>query len=504
MTIRILNKIDFVKIIFMAGIVVGLVITSPAIRAQSNFTGQSMLNQLTRSSENISKRSSSTDPNFDGNGDSHEINSGETLVLADLEGPGIIRHIWNTTASLYPFSASALVLRIYWDGAQKPSVEVPLGDFFGVGFGVKKDFQSIPVSVSSYGRAQNCYWEMPFRKHARITLTNETQGYGPTYFYYYVDWDKVKSLPDDILYFHARYHQQIRAEKGDHVILNTIGKGNYVGTVYSVFQVQNGWFGEGDDRFYIDGETKPSVIGTGTEDYFGDAWGFREFAGPFHGVTNYEGPLKADRVTAYRWHIPDPVHFNKALKFTIEHRGSDVDWQGKQSSGSNERPDRISSVAFWYQTPVVYTDSPLPPAGERIPPYQITLAATLKITATPEKIKNQKEGIYFEPGTSDGQINLGFQIKKTGRYKVSAILFDDLFGGKYQPLIDGKIAGPELDMCSKGSDWKEYIFGLFDLTEGTHYLSFRCKGTSPNHQSILPDKFSIGISSLLLLNLDDL
>ncbi len=504
MIVKILNKTNLMKKLIIASIVFCFVIASQAIHAQSSFTGQTMLNHLIRSSENISKRSSSTDPNFDGNGDSREINSGETLVLADLEGPGIIRHLWNTSASLYPFSANALVLRIYWDNATKPSVEVPLGDFFGVGFGAKKDFQSIPVSVSSYGRAQNCYWEMPFRKHAKITITNEAQGFGPVYFYYYVDWDKVKSLPEDILYFHAQYHQQARAVKGDHVVLNTVGKGNYVGTVYSVFQVQNGWFGEGDDRFYIDGETKPSVVGTGTEDYFGDAWGFREFAGPFHGVTNYEGPLTADRVTAYRWHIPDPVCFNKALKFTIEHRGSDVDWQGKQSSGSNERPDRISSVAFWYQTPVAYTDAPLPPANDRIPPYQITLAATLKISATPEKIKKEKEGIYFEPGTSDAQINLEFQIKKTGRYKVSAILFDDLFGGRYQPQIDGKIAGVELDMCSKGSDWKEYVFGLFDLTEGTHYLSFRCKGASPNHRSILPDKFSIGISSLILLNLDDL
>jgi len=126
----------------------------------------SLLDQLIISSNGQSKRSSSTDSNFNGNGDSKEIAPGETLVLADLEGPGIIKHIWNTSASLYPFSVRALVLRIYWDNSEKPSVEVPLGDFFGVGLGAKKDFQSLPVSVSSHGRARTCFWRMPFKKHS--------------------------------------------------------------------------------------------------------------------------------------------------------------------------------------------------------------------------------------------------------------------------------------------------------------------------------------------------
>ena len=142
---------------------------------------------------------------------------------------------------------------------------------------------------------------MPFKKHAKITLTNEQTEFGPVDFYYYVDWEKVDYLPEDVLYFHARYHQQNPAKPGDHVILNTTGRGNYVGTIYSVLQVVNGWFGEGDDRFYIDGEKIPSIQGTGTEDYFGDAWGFREFAGPFQGVSLYEGHWR--EIVTYRWHI---------------------------------------------------------------------------------------------------------------------------------------------------------------------------------------------------------
>ena len=427
------------------------VVGPKTLNAQQNIpvTG-SLLDQLILSSEGKSHRSSSTAPDFNSNGDSRTIMPGDTLVLADLEGPGIIKHIWNTSVSLNPFSARALVLRIYWDNSAEPSVEVPLGDFFGVGYGARKNFQSFPVSVSSYGRSQNCYWKMPFKKHAKITVSNDLPGYGPAGLYYYVDWEKVNSLPENVLYFHARYHQQSPAKPGDHVILDTKGRGNYAGTVYSVFQVKNGWFGEGDDRFYIDGEEIPSIQGTGTEDYFGDAWGFREFAGPFHGVSLYEGPLAGDRVSAYRWHIPDPVRFDKSLKFTIEHRGSDIDLDGTKHSSSGERPDWISSVAFWYQTPIVYSNSKMPPAEKRIPPYHIQLASELKMKAIPDKVKKEKEATFFMPGVPDGEIEFEFDVKESGIYKMTGILVDDIFGSLYQPFIDDKPAGPVLDIAAKG------------------------------------------------------
>jgi len=475
------------------------------LSAQNNSSmDNSFLDQLTISSNSQSKRSSSTDSNIDGNGDSKNILPGETIVLADLDGPGIIKHIWNTSASINPFSSRALVLRIYWDDSEKPSVEVPLGDFFGVGFGARKDFQSLPVSVSSFGRSQTCFWRMPFKKHAKITLSNESSEFGPVYSYYYIDWEKVNSLPEDVLYFHARYHQQSPAKPGDHVILNTKGRGNYIGTVYSALQVKNGWFGEGDDRFYIDGEKIPSIQGTGTEDYFGDAWGFREFAGSFQGVSLYEGPLSGDLVTAYRWHILDPIRFRKSLKFSIEHRGSDVDMSGKQLSSSDERADWISSVAFWYQTPIVFSDSGIPPAGERIPPYQIKLASSLKMKAIPDKITKGIEGINFTPETPDGEIEFEFEVKESGSYKLSAVLVDDIFGSRYQPLIDDKPVGLILDMVSKGSNWNEYNFGVLKLDHGKHKFKLRGKGASPNRRTSLPEKFSIGISSLILLRLEDL
>jgi hypothetical protein len=194
---------------------------------------------------------------------------------------------------------------------------------------------------------------MPFRKSAKVTLTNEATDYGKVSFYYYLDWEKLPELPPEVLYFHARYRQAMPAQPGDYTILETHGTGHYVGTVYSAQQVKTGWFGEGDDRFYIDGEQVPSLRGTGTEDYFNDAWGFRQFATPFYGVSLWEGVFPGDRVTAYRWHVTDPVRFRKSLKVAIEHKGSIFTDAGVQVASSDERPDWLSSVALWYQTPAL-------------------------------------------------------------------------------------------------------------------------------------------------------
>jgi len=472
------------------------------VNAQTGNT--SLLDDLTKPSNGRSMRSSSTDSNFDSNGDSKEIAPGETIIIADLEGPGIIKHIWNTSASLNPFSARSLVIRIYWDNSEKASVEVPLGDFFGVGHGATKDFQSFPVSISSHGRSRTCFWRMPFKKHAKITITNELPGFGQAYFYYYVDWEKVDSLEDDVLYFHSRYHQQTPAKPGDHVILNTKGKGNYIGTVYSAQQVQTGWFGEGDDRFYIDGEKEPSIQGTGTEDYFGDAWGFREFSGQFQGVSLYEGILAGDRLTAYRWHIPDPIRFQESLKFTIEHRGSKFDEIGEKLSSSSERADWISSVAFWYQTPITFSDSELPLANKRVAPYQILIASTLEMEASPNKVKKEMVAVHFTPETPDAEIEFKFNVKETGTYKVSAILADSPFGGLYQPFVDNHLAGPILDMVSDGGDFFEHNFGNFKLKAGEHSFKLKGKGDSIKKRPSLINKYQVSISTLILLRIEDL
>ena len=263
-----------------------------------------------------------------GNEDWISIEPGETKVLAEIDGPGAITHIWNTVDGEKYYSRM-LVLRFYWDGQETPAVEVPLGDFFGVGHGLNRAFQSFAVNASSEGRARNCYWYMPFAKSAKVTVTHE--GFLPLgKFYYYIDYRKYKSLPEDTLYFHAQYRQAVPNETVDikgknpdgatnYVLMETEGKGKYVGSVVSVQMNGNGWFGEGDDMFFVDGAETPSLIGTGTEDYFNDAWGFREFSYPYHGVTLWEGYNKGDRGTAYKWHVFDAISFNKSLKATIEH-----------------------------------------------------------------------------------------------------------------------------------------------------------------------------------------
>ncbi|MGD9648797.1 MAG: DUF2961 domain-containing protein, partial [Pirellulales bacterium] len=467
--------------------------------------GSQLLEALTVASDAESRRVSSANPDLAKNGDAHTVGAGETLVLAELEGPGAITHFWNTVASTDPFSGRSLVLRIYWDGAGKPSVEAPLGDFFGVGHGANASFQSLPVSVSSYGRSRACFWRMPFRKSAKVTLTNEATDHGKATFYYYLDWEKLPELADDVLYFHARYRQAMPAKPGDYTLLETEGAGNYVGTVYSAHQVKTGWFGEGDDRFYIDGEQTPSLRGTGTEDYFNDAWGFRQFATPFYGVSLWEGVFPGDRVTAYRWHLTDPVRFRKSLKVAIEHRGSIFSDAGVQVASFEERPDWLSSVAFWYQTPAVVCEEPLPPANERVAPYRVLAAKDLKMRAKPQLLLNTSDtGVVYAPGKASGELEFDFDVAEKGRYQLSAVVMYSVFGARYQPQLDGQEIGPEIDFCNTGSDWTWISFDLHKLDAGQHTLKFVGRGASPQQRSSTPALRVIGINSIILLRLEDM
>jgi hypothetical protein len=316
--------------------------------------GQSLFENLATPPDYTTHRVSSHDREG-GNQDWISIEPGETKTLAELDGPGAITHLWNTVDAeiYYP---RLMVLRFYWDGQATPSVEVPLGDFFGVGHGLNIPFQSLPVAVSSEGRARNCYWFMPFQRSAKITLTHE--GFQPvSKFYYYIDYRRYTQPQPDPLYFHAQYRQATPNPpinlsgkntdgKANYLLLETQGRGLYVGSLLSVQLNADGWFGEGDDMFFIDGESTPSLIGTGTEDYFNDAWGFRAFSFPYHGVPLWEGYQKGHRATAYKWHLHDPVAFSQSLRATVEH------------GHANDRQDDFYSVAYWYQT----LPSPEPPA----------------------------------------------------------------------------------------------------------------------------------------------
>jgi hypothetical protein len=315
---------------------------------------QGLLSSLGRTQDYVSKRVSSYD-RTGGNKDSLTIKAGETAVLADLKGPGAIHHIWVTIAA-EAFYGRKIVLRLYWDGEAAPSVEAPIGDFFGVGHGLDRNVDSIPIAVSSEGRARNCYWPMPFRRSARVTVTNEGTAEVPA-FYYYVDYRELKSLPADAVYFHAQYHQETPCEPGrNYVILDAEGRGHYVGCNLSVLERAMGWWGEGDDMIYVDGESFPSLQGTGSEDYFSDAWGMRESARPFYGCPLQEEDFLAGaKATVYRFHIPDPIPFKTSIRATIEH------------GHANDRSDFYSSTAYWYQAEPHKPFPALPPVAARLP-----------------------------------------------------------------------------------------------------------------------------------------
>jgi hypothetical protein len=321
---------------------------------QSSSKSQDWLQNLGRHQNFISKRISSFD-RTGGNNDRLNIPPGETVTLAEINGPGAIHHIWVTIAA-EPFYGRKIILRIYWDGEESPSVEVPIGDFFGVGHGLNRNLSSLPISCSSEGRARNCYWYMPFGRSARLTATNEgSQLVGA--FYYYIDYRELSGLPQDSPYFHAHYRQEMPCQpEKNYVICKASGRGHYVGCNLSILQTAMGWWGEGDDMIYVDGEEFPSLYGTGSEDYFSDAWGMREDENPFYGCPLQESDfLVGSKATVYRFHIPDPIPFTKSIRVTIEH------------GHANNRSDLYSSVAYWYQTEPHKPYPRLPSVKKRLP-----------------------------------------------------------------------------------------------------------------------------------------
>lgn len=206
-----------------------------------------------------SMRASSCDPDLHGNRNRWSLEPGESAVIADLEGPGVVTYIWFTLSTAERNWGRYIALRMYWDGDWDPAVEAPLGDFFANGNAMHAPVNSVPVQVSSQGRAFNCFWPMPLRESARIVVTNESEK-NIRSFYFYVDWIKLNRLPGNTAYFHAQYRQEYPGETNEeYTVFEGEGQGYYVGTVFSAILRRPNWFGEGDDRFYIDGEEFPSI-----------------------------------------------------------------------------------------------------------------------------------------------------------------------------------------------------------------------------------------------------
>jgi Protein of unknown function (DUF2961) len=278
------------------------------------------------------------------------IEPGQTFTLGEIKGPGAIQHIWMTPTGHLRFS----IFRIYWDGESEPSVEVPVGDFFACGWGKYAQVSSLAVCVNP-GSAFNSYWEMPFRKSCKITMENLDDQ--RMTLYYQID-HTLTEVPDDAAYFHAQFRRSNPLTyKTDHVLLDGVkGWGHYVGT-YLAWGVNNtGWWGEGEIKFFLDGDGRfPTICGTGTEDYFCGSYNFenqethryQEFTTPYSGLAQVIRPdglyESQQRFGLYRWHIMDPVRFEKDLKVTIQALG----W--RKDGRYLPLQDDISSVAFWYQ-----------------------------------------------------------------------------------------------------------------------------------------------------------
>jgi hypothetical protein len=286
------------------------------------------------------------------------IKSKTTFTIAEMSGPGSIQHIWMTPTGNWRYT----IIRIYWEDETTPSVEAPVGDFFCMGWGKYSPLQSLAVVVNP-GSAFNCYWPMPFRKKCKITMENIADE--DMYLYYQVDYI-LTDVPDDAAYFHAQFHRVNQLPyKQDYVLVDGIkGRGQYVGTYMAIGVSNNGWWGEGEIKFFMDDDTKfPTICGTGTEDYFCGSYDFdtrkkneagvetidyTEFCTPYTGlpqVVRGDGHYDVmQRFGLYRWHITDPVRFEKSLKVTIQSLGWRHD--GRYLPQQND----MASVVFWYQT----------------------------------------------------------------------------------------------------------------------------------------------------------
>jgi hypothetical protein len=468
------------------------------------------LDDLTRARPGRSRRVSSAAASPLSNADNRWIKPGETFVMADIQGPATIRHIWLTFSEAAPNWLSAvgsanpsqIVLRMHWDDAEAAAVEAPLGDFFAAGFGVRAEVSSLPVQVQG-GDSYNCYWPMPFFKRGRITITNESDK-PLSALYYHVDYTE-EELPPDTAYLCAQYRQEFPEQTGrDYLIADIDGRGHYVGTVLSARSRSPEWFGEGDEKFYVDGEEKPSIWGTGTEDYVSCAWGLDKCSFAYFGVPFIDGDWGdvGTRVCAYRWHIADPVRFQKSLRVEIEHWGwisADETASGKVE-GFVERQDDLATVAFWYQVGQPKRFATLPNASARAFPNLDSIVDGKTLLPT---VRHAGGELTLQKGyewTGDGQLfyvpaadaagaagaaslatflELDFNVEKPEYRRLMLRLTHSYDYGIYRISLDGKPVGQPLDLYSRNIEVHDHSLGDHELAAGKHTIRLDCTGRNP-------------------------
>jgi hypothetical protein len=356
--------------------VVGLVAAPLWLSAQPV---ASDLADLARIRDGVKSRRVSSHDRSGGNEDRlGQIGKGEKRTIFEVGGAGMINHIWVTIAPPPPeLSRNDIVIRMYWDGHTHPSVESPIGPFFGQGWDESYPFSSLPLAAGAReGRGMVSYWVMPFAKGARIEIENQSDRVIDA-FYYFVDYVELAKLPADAGRFHAWYNHELTEALPDgenewgtlgetaknptgasnYLFLDVAGKGHFVGVNYYVHSPTPMWYGEGDDMIFIDGEEAPRLHGTGTEDYFNTSWSPKEiFTHPYYGYARVNDDVGwLGRTHVYRFHVADPIHFEKSFRFTIEHGHADC------------LTLDLASVAYWYQAPPLGTLSPIPDRESRKP-----------------------------------------------------------------------------------------------------------------------------------------
>ncbi|HPM79353.1 MAG TPA: DUF2961 domain-containing protein [Candidatus Anammoximicrobium sp.] len=436
------------------------------------------------------------------------INAGETATLMDVTGSGIIQHIW-----LVEGLNRGLVLRFYWDGEESPSIEAPAPNFFAVGHGRFGPVNSLPVVVNP-ANALNCFWPMPFRTRARITLSNETAKDVPLVAYQitYVETE----VPAAAGTFHAQYRRASAAERNPYVVLDAVrGRGRYVGTFLAWTQLEKGWFGEGEIKFYMDGDDRfPTICGTGTEDYFLGSYGFpRPFTTAYSGTVlpASDGAEPPSFWSLYRWHIQDPINFERDLRVTIQALGWGADGKYKKTS------DDIASVAYWYQTEPHAPFPKLPPLAERLrdakrTPMRIAGALeceSLDIVARAADIAAEGQDVGSFGSVWSGDAQLFVQAKKVGDFVELAIPAPQpgarklvLYAtrapdyGVLRFAVNGKAGEATFDgYAPKPIPSGPIELGVHEPREGKFILRVEVTGTNP---AATGPKYYFGLDAVLL------
>lgn len=437
------------------------------------------------------------------------VNAGKTETLMDVDGPGIIQHIW-----MVENISRDHVLRFYWDGEQTPSIEVPAPDFFAVGHERFAKVNSLAVIVNP-ANAMNCYWPMPFRKRARVTISNEGER-DLELLAFQIDY-VLTEVPENAAYLHAQWRRANSKDQNPYVIVDGIqGKGRYVGTFLAWTQMEKGWWGEGEIKFYIDGDSEfPTICGTGTEDYFCGSYGFPQAYSTAYAGTTLPTDMMAtppNHWSLYRWHIPDPIHFKNDLRVTIQALG----WYDHGKYKKME--DDIASVAYWYQTEP-HADFPEWPAAEARRPLHNMLAVKgggiegeeLDVKAkSAGKITLQDVGrgqgwsrdkhLWWTNARPGDTLELGFGVKEAGTYAVFAQLTKARDYGIVTLSVDGTIVAEGVDLYAPDPmPAGEIELGTHTLAAGEHTLGVKIAGANEQAEKA----YMFGIDYLRLETADE-